>query len=148
MNEEGNATVTADGFDALAAFLRHEFTTYKDMLVEVDNKSFARALAAIFFVAMDRKFDDDASLADVVRFVGEARAQFDDTGDKIASGAAERLIRAVLFEEEEGLADDLDPNEQGAAEMALVAAAAEQGQWTGKDIAELVAEAREFEANT
>lgn len=132
--------MAADPFTALDAFLRRDFDTYRSLAAEVDNRELARALASVFFVAMDDKFGDSGTSADVIAFVASARARFDDTGDKVDPGVAEKLIRAAVFDET--LPDDLDPQAQGGAETVLLAALADQDAWTDEHVAKVIAEAR------
>lgn len=133
--------MTADPYDALAAFLRQDFDSYDTLVDEADSSEFAAALASLFFVAMDEEFGPDTTMADIVTFVAAARVRFDDTGDKVAPQVAERLIRAVVTDEE-GLVDDIEPREMGSVETVLLAALAVRDGWDDARIASLVTEAR------
>ncbi|GAA4216963.1 hypothetical protein [Actinocatenispora rupis] len=132
--------MATDPYAALEAFLRRDFDTYRTLSAEADNRELARALASVFFVAMDDKFGAGSTSADIIAFVASARARFDDTGDKVDPAVAEKLIRAAAFDED--LPDGIDPQAQGSAETVLLAALADQDGWTDEHAIKLIAEAR------
>lgn len=60
-------------------------------------EGFPRYLAAVFFLAVDRRFPEDtASSADVITFVAELRAGLSDGGPDIKPEAAEALITSII----------------------------------------------------
>jgi hypothetical protein len=101
--------VTADQVATLRAFLARDFDQYGRLYEQLDpaaaKSGYTALIAAAFVKAVDRRFDTDSTNADVIEFVGKARAQFDEKGDEIDPRAAERMIRAVYTDEE---IDDLD----------------------------------------
>lgn len=59
-------------------------------------EGFPRFLAALFFVAVDRRFGESGDRSDVIKFVGELRAQLADGGPHIQPEAAEELIFSII----------------------------------------------------
>ncbi|MFC6015281.1 hypothetical protein ACFP2T_03605 [Plantactinospora solaniradicis] len=57
---------------------------------------FPKLLGAVFFLAVDRRFDEDASAADIVRFVAEMRGAAPVDPAVIDANAAEALIGSAL----------------------------------------------------
>ncbi|MFG2045911.1 hypothetical protein ACGFIW_00575 [Micromonospora sp. NPDC048935] len=55
-----------------------------------------RFLAAVFFLAVDRRFGETAGRSEVITFVGELRAGLADGGPEINAEAAEMLIMSVI----------------------------------------------------
>ncbi|MET8041781.1 hypothetical protein ABZU25_13065 [Micromonospora sp. NPDC005215] len=55
-----------------------------------------RFLAAVFFLAVDRRFGEAAGRADVITFVGDLRAGLADGGPEINAEAAEALIMSII----------------------------------------------------
>jgi hypothetical protein len=66
----------------------------------------AEYLGAAFFLAVDRRFKTDEPVSSIIRFVAEARAQFDASGSEIDPAAAEALIRSVLGQVDASGLDD------------------------------------------
>lgn len=59
-------------------------------------EGFARFLAALFFLAVDRRFGEDAAPSDVIKFVAELRADLSRGGPAIDAEAAETLIGSII----------------------------------------------------
>jgi hypothetical protein len=91
--------------------MRPELTDYVRTLVRGDHGSndlieahldavgwegFPRFLASLFFLAVDRRFGDNASTADVIRFVAALRADLSEGGPDLDVSAAETLIKSIL----------------------------------------------------
>ncbi|MER5453993.1 hypothetical protein ABT008_04365 [Micromonospora sp. NPDC002389] len=55
-----------------------------------------RYLAAVFFLAVDRRFGETAGRAEVIAFVGELRAGLANGGPEINAEAAEQLIMSII----------------------------------------------------
>ncbi|TCB95582.1 hypothetical protein E0H26_19155 [Micromonospora zingiberis] len=55
-----------------------------------------RYLAAVFFLAVDRRFGETGSHAEIIAFVGELRAGLADGGPEINAEAAEQLISSII----------------------------------------------------
>lgn len=78
---------------------------------------FPRLLAALFFVAVERKFDEGASSEEIIRFVAELRATLSDGGPSFKAEDAEQLIRANL---DPALDIDVEPEMIGRIQAAAV----------------------------
>jgi hypothetical protein len=115
--------VTADQVATLRAFLARDFDRYERLHAQLDpaaaKTGYTALIAAAFVEAVDRRFDQDSTNADVVEFVGAARAQFDREGDEINPNVAERMIRAVYTDEE---IDDLDTETLVGTQVVLLSA--------------------------
>ncbi|WP_243706488.1 MULTISPECIES: hypothetical protein [unclassified Micromonospora] len=57
---------------------------------------FPRFLAALFFVAVDRRFGTAAGPPEVIKFVGDLRAGLGEDSPDIQPDAAERLILSII----------------------------------------------------
>ncbi|MEU5550725.1 MULTISPECIES: hypothetical protein [unclassified Micromonospora] len=55
-----------------------------------------RYLAAVFFLAVDRRFGETTGRAEVIAFVGELRAGLANGGPEINAEAAEQLIMSII----------------------------------------------------
>jgi len=65
-------------------------------------------LVAAFFTAVERWYGQGRSDAEIVQFVAETRARFDESGNDIDPGTAEQLMRAALGKASvDGLDDDM-----------------------------------------
>lgn len=137
-------TPTTDPFEVLAAVLRHDFGTYDKLAAQVDPNELGVALGTTFFLTADRRFAD-GTVADVIDFVARARRQFDDTGDNLDPQAAERLIRAAAFDEEE-LASGIDQHQLGRLQTVLLTAMVDEADWNEQEVADLLNEARSIMA--
>lgn len=137
-------TSTTDPFDALDAFLRQDFGTYDQIVDQISGQELAIAFAIVFFLVFDERFEDKA-VTDVVRFVAEARARFDETGDDIDPQVAERLVRAAAFDEQH-LVTNIDKRTVGKVQPALLAAAVEMDQWDDDKLRSVLNAARQMAA--
>jgi hypothetical protein len=59
-------------------------------------EGFPRLLAALFFLAVDRRFGRNAEAAELIKFVAELRADLSHGGPEIDPTSAELLIRSIL----------------------------------------------------
>ena len=85
----------------------------------VDQTGYAALIAAAFFVAVERRFSANCDIADVVSYVGDARARFDQDGRMVDPRAAERMVLAVSADEE---IDDIDDRTRGQIQIVLLLA--------------------------
>lgn len=136
-------TPTADPFEAVSAFLRQDFGTYDQLSSRLDSASLGRAMATAFFLASDRLFSDQSKNA-VIAFVARARQRFDQD-DNIDPQAAERLIRAAAFEEED-LVDGIDQHTMGRVQPLMLAAMVYEADWSEAELDEFISEARSIMA--
>lgn len=102
--------VPAEQVATLRAYLAGDFEEYERLYEQLDRDA-ARAtylalIEAACFEAIDRRFaGKDTTIADVIHFVADARARFDEVRDELDPRVAERIIRAVLDDDP---IDDLD----------------------------------------
>lgn len=136
-------TPTADPFEAVNAFLRQDFGTYDQLSAKLDSAALGRAMATAFFLAADRLFGDQTKNA-VVAFVARARQRF-DPDDNIDPQAAERLIRAAAFEEE-NLVDGIDQHTMGRVQPMMLAAMVYEANWSEAELEDFISEARSIMA--
>ncbi|HZB32801.1 MAG TPA: hypothetical protein VE465_21765 [Streptosporangiaceae bacterium] len=115
--------VTADQVATLRAYLKGDFGEYERLVDQLDSGAartgYSVLLAAAFFKAVDRRFAENGTDADVVEFVGHVRARSERLGDKIDPRIAERLIRAVYTDED---IDDIDGETVIGTQFLLLAA--------------------------
>ena len=69
---------------------------YERQLDEQGWAGFPRFLATVFFLAVERRFKDRDSQAEVIRFVADMRTASADAASMLDPQAAELVVRAVL----------------------------------------------------
>ena len=108
---------------AMRAMLSGDFDEHWRLAARLDQTTgwdeYATLLAAAFLEAVDRRFGKGYTPAEIIRFVADARASFDQSGDELDPRAAERLVRAVLGD---GDVDDLDDQIRARAQTVLLSA--------------------------
>lgn len=138
-------TVTADQMATLRAFLARDFDRYEQLYEQLDpaeaRSGYTALIAAAFIEAVERRFGEGSTDTDVVEFVAVARAQFDETGDRIDPRAAERMIRAVYTDEE---INDLDTRTVVETEVILLTALVSDEGLDDAGIDEFLAKARKL----
>jgi hypothetical protein len=106
----------------MRALLTDDIDTFRRLNAGLDGdetRAFAALLAAVFFMAASGKFGKDYTVADVIEFVAEARAQH--VGPEIVSAEdAEQVIRAVLGEE--GLIAGMSASARAHAQTVMLVA--------------------------
>lgn len=102
---------------------------------------FPRFLAALFFVSVDRRFGEDATRADVIKFVADMRAGLVDDGPEVNPEAAETLIFSII-----GPSMDYDIEQQmiGRIQAATVHKVLAEGDLTDQELDAVLAEAVEL----
>jgi hypothetical protein len=137
--------VSADQVATLRAFLARDFDNYERLYAQLDRSTaksgYTALIAAAFIEAVDRRFGEGSTDADVVEFVASARARFDESGDEIDPRAAERMIRAVYTDEE---IDDLDTDTVVGTEVILLAALVADEEFNDAALDEFLAKARKL----
>lgn len=137
--------VTADQVATLRAFLAQDFARYERLHAQLDpvaaKTGYTALIAAAFVEAVDRRFDQDSTDADVINFVGAARAQFDENGDEIDPNAAERMIRAVYTDED---IDDIDTETLVGNQVILLSALIADEELDDAELDTFLAKAREL----
>lgn len=121
------ADMDVDGsIDILRALLEGDFDTYQHLHAELPREqrpAFAVVLTAAFNEAVVRWFGEGRSVADVVEFVAEARAQYPRTAETLRAEDAEYAIREALGDEL--LTGELSAKARGAAQTAMLFAIAQ-----------------------
>lgn len=106
---------------------------------------FPRYLASLFFLAVDRRFGDNATPADVIKFVADLRAGLADGGPDINAEDAEALIRANIDPEADY---DIDPTMIGKIQAAVVYKVLTDEPISDEDLNAILAEAAELAARS
>jgi hypothetical protein len=114
-------TATNDFARLLRHLVRGEFAEHRRLTAALDERDgwdgYAEFLGAAFFLAVERRFQPGQEVAAIIRFVAEARAQFDETGSDIDPVAGETLVRAVLGDAD---ASTIDSRTVGKVETVLL----------------------------
>ncbi|WP_233604357.1 hypothetical protein [Micromonospora sp. HM5-17] len=85
--------------DYLRTMIKGDLDANSRIEAQLDEKGwddFPKLLGAVFFLAVDRQFGDDASAAEIVQFVAEMRAKAPVDPAVIDANAAETLIKSAL----------------------------------------------------
>lgn len=134
--------VGADQVATLRALLARDFDLYKRLRADLDRDAarigYTALIAAAFFRAAERRFGDNATNADVVGFVSEARARFDRDGGLLDPRAGERIVWAALGKES---VSDLDDKTMGTAQILLLRALIADEQLDNAGLDDFMAEA-------
>jgi len=81
-------------------------------------RAYAVLLGTAFSRAVNRRFAEHPTKANIIEFVAEARVRYPRTGEMVGAEDAERVIRAALGEDH--LIDTLDWRSVGAAQTAVL----------------------------
>jgi hypothetical protein len=115
--------VTEEHVATLRAQLAGDSEEYERRWQGLDEEStrtgYSALVAAAFVEAVDRRFANKGTDADVIEFVGDVRTRSERVERQLDPRSAERMIRAVYTDEE---IDDLDGRTKGATQMLLLAA--------------------------
>ena len=137
--------VTADHVATLRAYLAGEFHLYERLHGQLDPSAartgFSALLSATFFEAVDRRFAPSGTAADVVEFVAAVRARSDGLAEELDPSAAERLIRAILTDED---VHDIDPATKINTQFLLLYPLVEDAHLDDAGLDDLLAEARKL----
>ncbi|GAB3808848.1 hypothetical protein [Micromonospora zhanjiangensis] len=106
-----------------------------------DWNDFPRFLAALFFLAVDRRFGEDASRADVIQFVAEMRAELGHDAPNIDADQAETLIMSTI---DPTVGYDIDPQMIGRIQAATVHKVLGEDSFTDQGLDAILAEAVEL----
>jgi hypothetical protein len=102
---------------------------------------YAALVDAAFFKAVDRRFRQGTTTADIVEYVGDVRSRFDEAAQAIDPQTGERVILKVLGH---GSAADLDPKTAFRARHFLLAALIADEQLDDAGLDEFLGEARKL----
>jgi hypothetical protein len=137
--------VTADQVATLRAYLAGDFDSHKRLFGQLDRTAaqagYTALLTAAFFEAVDRRFAQSGTPADVVEFVADIRARHLKDADEIDPRAAERLILAILTDEE---VDDLDTSTKVSTQVILLYALISDARLDEPGLDGFLAEARKL----
>src|SRR5262249_10981573 len=81
-------------------------------------RAYAVLLSTALSRAVNRRFREHHTSADIIEFVADARARYPRTGEMVGAEEAERVIRAALGEDH--LIDTLDWRSISAAQTAVL----------------------------
>ncbi|RQX04142.1 hypothetical protein [Micromonospora inaquosa] len=90
--------IKPDLIDYVRTMIQGDYAANESVGARLDAEGwdgFPRFLAALFFVAVDRRFGETADRAGVIRFVADLRAQYDG-GPEIGAEDAESLILSTI----------------------------------------------------
>lgn len=136
--------VTDDEVAALRAFLSGDLDLYHQIRRGLDHSAATRAsdsapVAAAFFEAVDRRFGDSGTAADVISYVADVRARSGEVAEQVDPQAAERLIRAVMTDE---TIADIDTETKGRVFIVFLGALISDEQLDDDGLDAFLAQAR------
>lgn len=135
--------VTDDQAATLRAYLSGNFDEHDRLHRQLDpvaaRSGYNALISAAFCEAVERRFANDGTPADVVEFVGNVRARSEQLSQEIDPRTAERLILAVYTDEE---IDDIDGNTRLGTQFLLLAALVVEENLDDKGVDKVVASAR------
>jgi hypothetical protein len=115
--------VTDDEVAALRAHLSGDQALYHELYGRLDRSAirvtYAAFITAVFVEAVDRRFGKNGTAADVISFVADVRSRSDNVANAIDPRAAERLILAILKDED---GEDFDGQTMGQIYIVLLSA--------------------------
>jgi hypothetical protein len=137
--------VTADQVATLRTYLAGDFDSHKRLFGQLDRTAaktgYTALLTAAFFEAVDRRFAQDGTTADVVEFVADVRARHLKDADEIDPRAAERLILAIFTDEE---VNDLNTETKVSTQIILLYALITDARLDDAGLDGFLAEARKL----
>jgi hypothetical protein len=138
-------SVTADEVATLRAYLAGDFDLHERLYERLEEAStrtgYMALIAAGFFEAVDRRFAQDRTMADVISFVGDLRSRTDELSEAIDPHVAERLIRHSLGE---GSIADLDDRTVAGTQFLLLAGLVADEQFDDAGLESFMAEVRKL----
>lgn len=137
--------ITDDQVAVLRAYLADDLDEYKQRYARLDDpearNGYALLLAAAFFKAVNRRFADHGTLADVIEFVASVRTRSIALAESVDPRSAERLICAALTDED---VSDLDDRVKGGLYVVVLAALIGEEGYSVTGLDEFLAEARKI----
>lgn len=130
---------------ALRAYVTGDFDEHDRLRGQLDRDAdragWSALVAAGFFEAVDRRFAESGTDADVVEFVGSVRARSETLSDEIDPRIAERLIQYSLGK---GSISGMDGRVRLATQLLLLTALIIDEQLDDAGLDEFLAEARKI----
>jgi len=137
--------VTGQQVAVLRAALVGDDETFERLSGESDQDygdAFGVLMATAFILAARRRFPGEWSSADVIRFVGQVRAGYDDEDDSVDPGAAEQLLLAAL--RDTPMPAGIDEETKAHAQFVLLSSLVGDEDLDGQELDTLLAEARQM----
>jgi hypothetical protein len=139
-------TVTDEQVAVLRAHLAGDVDGYRRLWEQLDREAakigYPSLIAAAFFKAVDLHFrQGQTTNADVVEFVANVRARFDETGADVNPQAAEAMILTVLGAETK---TDFDDGTVADAQLTVLTAIILDEQMADEELDAFLSEAREL----
>jgi hypothetical protein len=135
--------VTDEQVATMRAQLAGNVEEYKRLWAQLDRDSlkigYTALITGAFFEAVERRFAQAGTIADVIEFVSDVRSGSDEVAEKIDARTAERLILAVYTDEQ---IDDLNANIAIRTQMLLLAALVADEQFDDAGLDDFLAKAR------
>jgi hypothetical protein len=135
--------VTDDQVAVLRAYLADDMDEHRQLYARLDRETarvgYVALVTAAFIAAVSQRFAP-ADTTGVVEFVADLRSRSEALAESIDPGAAERLIRAVLDEED----TDLGGNDMGRLIIVLLAGLIADRKLSAAELDEFLAGARQL----
>lgn len=106
-----------------------------------DGAGYSALVTAAFFEAVDRRFKNRNSNADVIEYVADVRSRFDEIAGRVDPNIAERLINKVIHGKS---TDDVDPRASARARLYLLAALIADAELSGAELDKFLDKARKM----
>ncbi|MET8256926.1 hypothetical protein [Micromonospora sp. NPDC005205] len=110
-------------------------------LDELGWDNFPTLLGAVFYFAVNRRFDERTTPGEIMRFVAEMRASTPAGTPEIDANAAERLIRAAMDPDME---TNIDPQMAGRVQGLVILQILGDGATSDEDLDALLVEAADL----
>ena len=137
-------TVTDEQVATLRAQLAGQVDEHRRLLDQLDpvaaRTGYAALVAAAFSLAVDRRFSGNSDPG-IIQFVGDVRSRVPELADRLEPLTAERLIRAVISDEE---IDDISTEASFRTQLILLGGLIGDERLDGEGLDRVVAEARKL----
>jgi len=136
--------MSPENIDALIrSVLSRQPDVYQQVTHQIGGRSARAAIAAMFTLAVERQFDDDASASEIAEFVSKIRSAYPH-GHKVDPILAESLIRSALGDD--SALQGLDMADALATEMFISTAVIDGLNLGEQQLSSFINEASEFAA--
>jgi len=135
--------VTDEQVATLRAHLAGDFDEYQRLWARLDPETtrtgYMTLVTTAFFEAVKRRFTEADPTSDIIEFVAQTRAQFEQDDQPIDPHVAERLIGSVIGDES---IDDLNAETVASVQMVLLTALILDEQLDDAELDAFLAKAR------